>query len=66
LDGIKLSDIIKAVVKDVANEIASKDSVSQALGEVAKRLVGGFRTFQVTVKIEHDGKVTIWVFAETM
>jgi len=62
---VKLSDVIKAIVKDVASEIVGKDSVTQALSDVAKRLVGGFRTFQVTVKIESDGRVSIWVFAET-
>ena len=64
LDDVKLADIVKAVIKDVAKEIASGDSITQALGNVAKKLASGFRTFQVTVKIERDGRISIWVFAE--
>jgi ADP-dependent phosphofructokinase/glucokinase len=66
LDNVKLADIVKAVIKDLASEIVGKDSVTQALGEVVKKLTSGFDTLQVTVKIGRDGKVDVWIFVETM
>jgi hypothetical protein len=63
---VKLADIVKAVIKDLASEIVGKDSVTQALGEVVKKLTSGFDTLQVTVKIGRDGKVDVWIFVETM
>jgi len=66
LDDAKLADIVKAVIKDVASGIVSRGSVAQALDDAVKKLADRFRVFQITVKIEHDGKVSIWIFTETM
>jgi len=64
LDGIKLADIVKTIIKNMANEVVSRDSITQVINDVAKKLASEFKTFQVTVKVDHDGRVAVWVFAE--
>jgi ADP-dependent phosphofructokinase/glucokinase len=66
LDDAKLADIVKTVIKDLASEIVSKGSIAQVLDDAVKKLADRFRVFQITVKIERDGKVSIWIFTETM
>jgi hypothetical protein len=66
LGDIRLADIIKDVIKNIASEIGGKEEPAQALSDIVKRLVSGFHHVQISVTLHHDGRVAIWITAETM
>jgi len=66
LGDINLANIIKEIIKDIASEIDGKEQTAQVLSDIAKRLVSGFRHVQISVALHHDGRVAIWITAETM
>jgi len=66
LGDINLANIIKEIIKDIASEINGKEQTAQTLSDIVKRLVSGFHHVQVSVTLHHDGRVAIWITAETM